>query len=127
MLSACRVSALIAVWHFGRARWCKMKLSNACILRLARRHQAVHRSLSGVMVSILMLCISVPTQAAEPKDRFASTEQSEAQPLTHSRSDAVEAAAQVPGAAGVLLEALHWRGRTAKEIGLPSQLGAPTS
>jgi uncharacterized protein (TIGR02594 family) len=74
------------------------------------------------MVCILMLCIPVSTQAAEPKDRFASTEQSEAQPLTHSRSDAVDAAAQVPGAAGVLLEALHWRGRTAKEIGLPSQL-----
>jgi uncharacterized protein (TIGR02594 family) len=89
---------------------------------LDRQKQAVNRSLSGIMVCILMLCISAPTQAAESKDRFANAEQSEAQPLTHSRSDAVEAAAQVPGAAGVLLEALHWRGRTAKEIGLPSQL-----
>ena len=123
MLSAeCRLGALIAVVHFGRMRWCKMKLSNASMSRLDRRQQAVNRSRSGVMVCILMLCIPVSTQAAEPKDRFASTEQSEAQPLTHSRSDAVDAAAQVPGAAGVLLEALHWRGRTAKEIGLPSQL-----
>ena len=34
----------------------------------------------------------------------------------------LEAAAQVPGAAGVLLEALRWRGRTAQQIGLPTKL-----
>ena len=42
--------------------------------------------------------------------------------MARSRSDAVEAAAQVPGAAGVLLEALRWRGRTARQIGLPAKL-----
>ncbi|MBV8791060.1 MAG: TIGR02594 family protein [Pseudolabrys sp.] len=52
--------------------------------------------------------------------RFANTEPSET--ITRSRTDAAEAAAQVPGAAAVLLEALRWRGRTAKQLGLPTQL-----
>ena len=66
----------------------------------------------------------MPAQAAGDKgtDRFANTERSEAQPLARSRSDAAEAATQVPGAAGVLLEALRWRGRTAKQLGLPTTL-----
>ncbi|MCF8478012.1 MAG: TIGR02594 family protein [Pseudolabrys sp.] len=42
--------------------------------------------------------------------------------ITRSRSDAADAAAQVPGAAGVLLEALRWRGRTARQLGLPTKL-----
>jgi uncharacterized protein (TIGR02594 family) len=53
-------------------------------------------------------------------DRFANTEPLET--ITRSRSDAAEAAAQVPGAAAVLLEALRWRGRTAKQLGLPTKL-----
>jgi uncharacterized protein (TIGR02594 family) len=53
-------------------------------------------------------------------DRFANTEPLE--PIAHSRTDAAEAAAQVPGAGGVLLEALRWQGRTAQQIGLPSKL-----
>jgi hypothetical protein len=53
-------------------------------------------------------------------DRFANIELFES--MSRSRSDAAEAAAQVPGAAGVLLEALRWRGRTAQQIGLPSKL-----
>lgn len=53
-------------------------------------------------------------------DRFGNNEPLEQ--ITRSRSDAAEAAAQVPGAGAVLLEALRWRGRTARQIGLPSQL-----
>jgi uncharacterized protein (TIGR02594 family) len=80
------------------------------------------RSLAGVTTCIFVLCTAAHVQAAseKPNDRFAIIEQPE--PLAHSRSDIAEAAAQIPGSAGVLLEALHWRGRTAKEIGLPSQL-----
>jgi uncharacterized protein (TIGR02594 family) len=64
----------------------------------------------------------MPANAAKVRhnDRFANTEPLET--MSRSRSDAVEAAAQVPGAAGVLLEALRWRGRTARQIGLPTQL-----
>jgi uncharacterized protein (TIGR02594 family) len=44
------------------------------------------------------------------------------EPMPRSRPDAAEAAAQVPGAAAVLLEALRWRGRTATQLGLPAKL-----
>ena len=53
-------------------------------------------------------------------ERFANVEPLE--PMARSRTDAADAAAQVPGAAGLLLEALRWRGRTAKQIGLPTKL-----
>jgi uncharacterized protein (TIGR02594 family) len=53
-------------------------------------------------------------------ERFANTEPLE--PIARSRTDAADAAAQVPGAAGVLIEALRWRGRTAGQIGLPAKL-----
>ena len=59
-------------------------------------------------------------RADKRNERFANTEPLE--PMARSRTDAAEAAAQVPGAAGVLLEALRWRGRTAQQIGLPTKL-----
>ena len=66
--------------------------------------------------------IALPAHATGEKrsERFANTEPLE--PMPRSRSDAADAAAQVPGAAGVLLEALRWRGRTAGQIGLPAKL-----
>lgn len=57
---------------------------------------------------------------AARNERFVSAAPLE--PMTRSRSDAREQAAQVPGAAAVLLEALRWRGHTAKQIGVPSKL-----
>ena len=74
------------------------------------------------MACALALGLVAPVHATGIKasDRFANTEPLENMP--RSRTDAVEAAAQVPGAAGVLLEALRWRGRTAGQIGLPSKL-----
>jgi uncharacterized protein (TIGR02594 family) len=65
---------------------------------------------------------AMPAQATadQRSDRFANTEPLET--IARSRSDAAEAAAQVPGAAAVLLEALRWRGRTAKQLGLPTKL-----
>jgi uncharacterized protein (TIGR02594 family) len=59
-------------------------------------------------------------QPARKNDRFANVTPIE--PILRSRSDAVAQAAQVPGAAALLLEALRWRGHTAKQIGVPSQL-----
>ena len=80
------------------------------------------RSIAALITFVFVAGIAAPAQATGVKgsDRFANTEPLE--PMARSRTDAAEAAAQVPGAAGVLLEALRWRGRTAKQIGLPSQL-----
>jgi uncharacterized protein (TIGR02594 family) len=77
----------------------------------------------GVLsVCALALFVSGPAFAtgARPPERFASTQTSE--PIAHSRSDAAQIAAQVPGAAAVLLEALRYRGKTANQLGLPSSL-----
>ena len=77
--------------------------------------------------AFLIMCLAAagavsPSHASPIKrgERFTNIEPLET--ISRSRSDAVEAAAQVPGAAGVLLEALRWRGRTAKQLGLPTQL-----
>jgi uncharacterized protein (TIGR02594 family) len=80
------------------------------------------RSIAALITCVFAIGIAAPVHATGEKgsDRFANTEPLE--PMARSRSDAAEAAAQVPGAAGVLLEALRWRGRTAKQIGLPTQL-----
>ncbi len=80
------------------------------------------QSIAALITCFIALGIAAPAQAAGAKgnERFSDTTPPE--PLARSRTDAAEAAAQVPGAAGVLLEALRWRGRTAKQIGLPSQL-----
>jgi uncharacterized protein (TIGR02594 family) len=80
------------------------------------------RTIAILSASVIALAASVPAVATAIKagDRFANTEPLE--PLNKSRTEAAEAAAQVPGAASVLLEALRWRGRTARQIGLPSQL-----
>jgi len=82
----------------------------------------LNRSVAIALSCAVVLGIGAPVHATAVKhaDRFANTEPLE--PLTRSRSDAIEAAAQVPGAAGVLLEALRWRGRTANQIGLPTKL-----
>ncbi len=79
------------------------------------------------LMTVLLACvfaagIVMPAQATPDKhsERFADTVPLE--PMARSRTDAADAAAQVPGAAGVLLEALRWRGRTARQIGLPAKL-----
>jgi uncharacterized protein (TIGR02594 family) len=45
-----------------------------------------------------------------------------AETIARSRTDAADIAASVPGAGAVLLEALRYRGRNAKQLGLPTQL-----
>jgi uncharacterized protein (TIGR02594 family) len=80
------------------------------------------RSIAAVITCLCVAGVALPAHATGDKrnDRFANTEPLET--ISRSRSDAAEAAAQVPGAAGVLLEALRWRGRTAQQIGLPTKL-----
>jgi uncharacterized protein (TIGR02594 family) len=80
------------------------------------------RSIAALITCVFVSGITVSAHATGVKgsDRFVDTEPLET--ISRSRSDAADAAAQVPGAAGVLLEALRWRGRTAKQIGLPTQL-----
>ena len=88
----------------------------------ADKAENMKRSIALLVSSVFIASAVVPAQATGVKqnDRFANTEPLET--VTRSRSDAAEAAAQVPGAAIVLLEALRWRGRTAKQLGLPTQL-----
>ena len=80
------------------------------------------RTIAALITCVVAIGIAAPAYAIADKgnDRFANTAPLE--PMARSHSDAAEAAAQVPGAAGVLLEALRWRGRTAKQIGLPAKL-----
>jgi uncharacterized protein (TIGR02594 family) len=80
------------------------------------------RSATILVACLLALAASAPAQAAGSKrlERFAKTEPLE--PMARSRTDVVQAAGQVPGASMVLLEALRWRGRTARQIGLPTKL-----
>jgi len=80
------------------------------------------RSIAALLACALTAALAVPAEATNSRhgDRFANTEPDET--VTRSRSEAVEAAGQIPGAAMVLLEALRWRGRTAQQLGLPSKL-----
>jgi uncharacterized protein (TIGR02594 family) len=80
------------------------------------------RSISILIACVVAAGVAIPAQATGDKhsERFANTEPLE--PMARSRSDAADIAAQVPGAAGVLLEALRWQGRTAQQIGLPAKL-----
>jgi uncharacterized protein (TIGR02594 family) len=86
------------------------------------REQKMKRVTAVFLACVFATGIAMPVKAKPDKhnERFANTQPLE--PMVHSRTDAAEAAAQVPGAAGVLLEALRWRGRTARQIGLPSKL-----
>ncbi len=82
----------------------------------------MRRPFATLIACVVTLGVAAPAFATGEKaaDRFANVEPLESMP--RSRSDAAEAAAQVPGAASVLLEALRWRGRTASQIGLPTKL-----
>jgi uncharacterized protein (TIGR02594 family) len=78
-------------------------------------------------IAVLISCafaagVAAPAHATAKvhNERFANVEPQET--ITRSRTDAIEAAGQVPGAAMVLLEALRWRGRSARQIGLPTKL-----
>jgi uncharacterized protein (TIGR02594 family) len=84
--------------------------------------QKMRRSIALLITCVVGAGIAVPAHATAKRysERFANIEPPE--PIARSRSDAIEAAAQVPGAAMVLLEALRWRGRNARQLGLPTKL-----
>jgi uncharacterized protein (TIGR02594 family) len=80
------------------------------------------RLIATIVLAVTALAVAAPATATGDKrnERFGNNEPLEN--MARSRSDAADASAQVPGAAAVLLEALRWRGRTARQIGLPTQL-----
>ena len=79
------------------------------------------RLIAIALAGACALVAAAPARATGEKgDRFPNVEPLET--VTRSRTDAAEAAGQVPGASAVLLEALRWRGRTAQQIGLPTKL-----
>lgn len=79
-----------------------------------------------IAAALAAAALTIPAAAVQAapssprNERFAAV--TPAEPLLRSRSDAAQQAAQIPGAAALLLEALRWRGHTAKQIGVPSQL-----
>lgn len=82
---------------------------------------AIAAALSVAVVTLQSAPAQTAPSASTPRnERFSSV--TPAEPLLRSRSDAAQQAAQIPGAAALLLEALRWRGHTAKQIGVPSQL-----
>jgi uncharacterized protein (TIGR02594 family) len=82
----------------------------------------MRRSIAVLITCAFAAGIAAPAHATAKmhSERFANVEPQET--ITRSRTDAIEAAGQVPGAAMVLLEALRWRGRSARQIGLPTKL-----
>ncbi|HZP77816.1 MAG TPA: TIGR02594 family protein [Pseudolabrys sp.] len=75
---------------------------------------------AALAVVLVSFCVPALAGDGSPRERFINNEPLEQ--VAHSRADVMQAAAQVPGAAALLLEALRWRGRTAHQIGLPSSL-----
>jgi uncharacterized protein (TIGR02594 family) len=77
-------------------------------------------AIGAIALAVVSTALPAHATGAASETRFRNVEPLE--PLPKSRSDAAEIAANVPGAAAVLLEALRWRGRNASQIGLPAQL-----
>ena len=71
----------------------------------------------GLAVSI---ATASPAATAKRNERFANVEPLET--ISRSRAEAADQAAQVPGGASILLDALRYRGANAKQLGLPAQL-----
>jgi uncharacterized protein (TIGR02594 family) len=80
------------------------------------------RLISLVAAALIALAAALPAQATGEKRETRFTDVGPLEAVPKSRSDAAEIAANVPGSAAVLLEALRWRGRTASQIGLPTRL-----
>ncbi len=83
------------------------------------------RKIATLLVGILVAGFAAPAHAVNdkrhPKEkRFANVQPLER--IVRSRSAAIELAGDVPGSAMLLLEALRWRGRTARQLGLPTKL-----
>jgi uncharacterized protein (TIGR02594 family) len=80
------------------------------------------RLISILASALVALAAVTAAQATGEKHETRFSDVAPLEPVPKSRSDAAEIAANVPGSAAVLLEALRWRGRTASQIGLPTRL-----
>jgi uncharacterized protein (TIGR02594 family) len=80
------------------------------------------RPVSILAVALVALAAAAPAHATGEKHETRFSDVAPLEPVPKSRSDAAEIAANVPGSAAVLLEALRWRGRTASQLGLPTRL-----
>jgi uncharacterized protein (TIGR02594 family) len=83
------------------------------------------RSIAALLAGALIVGVTAPAQATNDKQRLHEKRFANVQPLeriVRSRSAAIQSAGEVPGAAMLLLEALRWRGRTARQLGLPTKL-----
>lgn len=78
--------------------------------------------LRHALIALALTTAALPAHAAGEKAPARFDNVSPLEPVMKSRTDAAEAAAQVPGAGAVLLEALRWRGRSAAQLGLPAKL-----
>lgn len=80
------------------------------------------RSYATALACGLVVSIATASSATTVKrtERFANVEPLET--ISRSRAEAADQAAQVPGGASILLEALRYRGANAKQLGLPAQL-----
>lgn len=83
------------------------------------------RAIATLLVGALVASVTAPAHAIndQPRSnekRFANVQPSER--IIRSRSAAIQSAGEVPGGAMLLLEALRYRGRTARQLGLPTKL-----
>ena len=83
------------------------------------------RSIAALLVSVFAFGAVAPAHAINDKRHPNEKRFSNVQPLeriVRSRSAAIQSAGEVPGATMLLLQALRWRGRTARQLGLPTKL-----
>ena len=78
--------------------------------------------LAGAFLALTVALVAAAPAYANSKRPTRFDDVTPAETIARSRTDAAEIAASVPGAGAVLLEALRYRGRNAKQLGLPTQL-----
>jgi uncharacterized protein (TIGR02594 family) len=77
---------------------------------------------AGALLALTVALVAAAPAHANSKRPTRFDDVTPAETIARSRTDAAEIAATVPGAGAVLLEALRYRGRNAKQLGLPTQL-----
>jgi uncharacterized protein (TIGR02594 family) len=78
--------------------------------------------IAGAFLALTVALVAAAPAHANSKRPTRFDDVTPAETIARSRTDAADIAASVPGAGAVLLEALRYRGRNAKQLGLPTQL-----
>lgn len=78
--------------------------------------------IAGAFLTLTVALVAAAPAHANSKRPTRFDDVTPAETIARSRTDAADIAASVPGAGAVLLEALRYRGRNAKQLGLPTQL-----